>query len=74
MDDMKKIPEEFDGKNEERGFKRSVAKQVLLGLFTNFSSIAPSMSLGFSAVSLPFLTDSTNPYALNKDEASWFGK
>jgi hypothetical protein len=28
MDDMKKIPEEFDGKNEERGFKRSVAKQV----------------------------------------------
>jgi sugar porter (SP) family MFS transporter len=43
-----------------------------LGLFTNFSSIAPSMSLGFSAVSLPFLTDSTNPYALNKDEASWF--
>jgi hypothetical protein len=28
MDDMKKIPEEFDGNNEEREFKRSVAKQV----------------------------------------------
>ncbi|XP_044261140.1 facilitated trehalose transporter Tret1-2 homolog [Tribolium madens] len=46
-------------------FKRSVTKQVLLGLLTNFSSIAPSMSLGFSAVALPFLT-------LDSDQASWF--
>ncbi|XP_973332.1 facilitated trehalose transporter Tret1-2 homolog [Tribolium castaneum] len=54
------------------GFKRSVTKQVLLGLLTNFSSIAPSMSLGFSAVALPVLTSATNRYALNSDQASWF--
>ncbi|KAJ8927055.1 hypothetical protein NQ314_020523 [Rhamnusium bicolor] len=41
--------------------------QVILGLLTNFSSIAPSMSLGFSAVAIPTLKNT-----LNADQVSWF--
>lgn len=52
--------------------QRSTPKQILLGLLTNFSSIAPSMSLGFSAVALPTLTNPLNTYALTATEASWF--
>ncbi|CAH1185984.1 unnamed protein product [Phyllotreta striolata] len=47
--------------------KRSVTKQFILGLLVNFSSIAPSMSLGFSAIALPFLKTTLNPSQL-----SWF--
>ncbi|RZC32700.1 facilitated trehalose transporter Tret1-2 -like, partial [Asbolus verrucosus] len=70
-DGDQKVENEFS-QQHEGGFKRSVAKQVILGLLTNFSSIAPSMSLGFSAVALPALTDISNEYVLSKNEASWF--
>lgn len=46
----------------------------MLGLIVNFSSIAPSMSLGFSAVALPALKDPSNAYRLSNEEASWFGR
>ncbi|KAJ8954216.1 hypothetical protein NQ318_005811 [Aromia moschata] len=54
-------------KKEEAEFKRSVSRQVVLGLLTNFSSIAPSMSLGFSAVAIPVLKKT-----LTEEEVSWF--
>ncbi|KAJ8982579.1 hypothetical protein NQ317_005050 [Molorchus minor] len=48
-------------------YEISLSKQVLLGLLTNFSNIAPSMSLGFSAVAIPTLKDT-----LNAEQISWF--
>uniref|UniRef100_A0A1Y1L2V4 Major facilitator superfamily (MFS) profile domain-containing protein n=1 Tax=Photinus pyralis TaxID=7054 RepID=A0A1Y1L2V4_PHOPY len=52
--------------------QRSTFVQILLGLIVNFSSLSPSMSLGFSAVALPYLLDASNPHRLTEDEASWF--
>ncbi|CAH0549258.1 unnamed protein product [Brassicogethes aeneus] len=57
---------------EKQKSERSVKRQILLGLLTNFSSIAPSMSLGFSAVAIPALVSITNPNALTDNQASWF--
>nr|XP_023014782.1 facilitated trehalose transporter Tret1-like isoform X1 [Leptinotarsa decemlineata] len=54
-------------KENDLEFKRSVSKQVTLGLLTNFSNLGPSMSLGFSAVALPFLKG-----ILTDDQSSWF--
>ncbi|KAG5867471.1 hypothetical protein JTB14_014112 [Gonioctena quinquepunctata] len=56
-------------KKDEAEFERSVWKQVILGLLTNFSSIGPSMSLGFSAVALDVLRGSS---LMNENQLSWF--
>ncbi|VEN47093.1 unnamed protein product [Callosobruchus maculatus] len=54
-------------KKKKETVVRSVSKQVILGLLTNFSSLAPSMSLGFSAVAIPVLRGS-----LTLNQISWF--
>ncbi|KAF5281671.1 hypothetical protein FQR65_LT14601 [Abscondita terminalis] len=46
--------------------------QIVLGLIANFSSLAPSMSLGFSAIALPWLLADGNPERLSESQASWF--
>lgn len=43
--------------------------QVILALLTNFSTISPSMSIGFSAVAIPILQKD-----LNNQQIAWFGK
>ncbi|XP_050502652.1 facilitated trehalose transporter Tret1-like isoform X1 [Diabrotica virgifera virgifera] len=60
---MAKIKDEF---TKECGH-RSILKQFILGILANFSSVGPSMSLGFSAVALPVLHGQ-----LNTIELSWF--
>lgn len=52
--------------------RRSTFVQIVLGLIVNLSSLSPSMSLGFSAVALPYLLAATNPHHLTDGEASWF--
>lgn len=47
--------------------------QIALGLLANFSSVAPSMSLGFSAIAIPALTYQKQEYRLTNDQLSWFG-
>lgn len=51
---------------KKHGTERSILKQVLLGILSNFSCIAPGMSLGFSAVALPALKQN-----LNSSQLSW---
>lgn len=51
--------------------KRSTSRQVLLCLTAYLTAIAPSMSIGFSAVSLPSLTDPNDSKSLTIYEASW---
>lgn len=43
--------------------------QVILALLSNFSSIGPSMTLGFSAVAIPTLKTT-----LSQDQITWFGE
>ncbi|KAK9738310.1 Sugar transporter [Popillia japonica] len=52
--------------------KRSTLIQIALCLIAYFSTIAPSMSLGFSAVALPGLSNPTNPYRLSDEQQTWF--
>ncbi|KAJ8916596.1 hypothetical protein NQ315_000240 [Exocentrus adspersus] len=56
-----------DGTTKETLTKRSTSKQVILALLTNFSSIGPSMTLGFSAVVIPTLKKT-----FTDDQVSWF--
>ncbi|KAK4871608.1 hypothetical protein RN001_015732 [Aquatica leii] len=52
--------------------EKSSFTQIVLGLIANFTSLSPSMSLGFSAIALPWLLAHDNPYKLTKNESSWF--
>lgn len=52
--------------------EKSQFVQIVLGLITNFTSLGPSMSLGFSAIALPWLLAQDNPYKLSDNQASWF--
>lgn len=45
-----------------------------MGLIANFSSLAPSMSLGFSAIAVPALLAESNPYKMTESQSSWVGK
>ncbi|XP_018321677.1 facilitated trehalose transporter Tret1-2 homolog [Agrilus planipennis] len=60
-----------NGKYTVHTTKRSATKQVLLGLVANFTCVAPSMSLGFSAIVLPYLLAKDNPYQLTPSQGSW---
>ncbi|KRT85039.1 membrane transporter, partial [Oryctes borbonicus] len=46
--------------------------QIMLCLIAYLSTIAPSMSLGFSAVALPGLSDPSNPFRLDEEQKTWF--
>lgn len=48
--------------------------QLIFGLLAFYSSIAPSMSLGFSAIAIPALLAKNNPNAMTTDQVSWIGK
>lgn len=52
--------------------ERSTKKQILLAFIAYFTTIAPGMSIGFSAVALPSLQSDSNPNKLSLSEASWF--
>ncbi|KAK5638835.1 hypothetical protein RI129_013130 [Pyrocoelia pectoralis] len=64
----------MDSEKQQRDYtnRKSTFVQIVLGLIVNFSSLSPSMSLGFSAVALPYLLDTSNPHHLTEGEASWF--
>lgn len=64
---MENTCEKCDNVNHRIDEKRSVSKQYILGVLANFSSIAPSMSLGFSAIAIPVLKEN-----LNSTQLSWF--
>lgn len=71
---LQENPDKMEKETEEPSLKRSTRIQLSIALMTFMSSIAPSMSLGFSAIALPPLLDEENPYKVTQDEASWIGK
>lgn len=52
----------------------SVLFQFLYGVLAVSSLLGPGMSMGYSAIALPLLKNSTEQPILAENEATWFGK
>nr|CAD7204874.1 unnamed protein product [Timema douglasi] len=51
---------------------KSILQQVWIGVISSFGVISTGMSLGFSAVALPQLQNSSHLDYLDVNQASWF--
>ncbi|XP_066996746.2 facilitated trehalose transporter Tret1-2 homolog isoform X2 [Anabrus simplex] len=51
--------------------RRAILIQLLVGLVANFASLAPGMSLGFSAVALPQMKSPNSFPQISESEESW---
>nr|CAD7609577.1 unnamed protein product [Timema genevievae] len=58
--------------SQGRNYK-SILQQVWIGVISSFGVISTGMSLGFSAVALPQLQNSSHLDYLDVNQASWFG-
>lgn len=45
-----------------------------MAIVANITILSSGMGLGFPAITLHSMTNSTDPMGMNDNEASWFGK
>lgn len=61
-------------KTSTRLMQTSIFRQITMVILANLGVISTGMALGFPAVSLNQLTDSTGDFHMTSAQASWFGK